>query len=127
MLAGSGGLFLYQQQNQQRQRRRNLQRCILSAEEEIISEEHGASMSDDDSVVLDFRDDFSDACSISRYADLLSWSLFYLAHNTGTAVQESAALPAAVERRHHRTLCTATSWNSMEIPASAMMMCIRPC
>jgi hypothetical protein len=79
MLAGSGGLFLYQQQNQQRQRRRNLQRCILSAERESISEERGTSMSDDDSsVVLDFRDDFSDACSVSRYGSSDALPFFLL-------------------------------------------------
>ena len=68
MLASSAGLFLYQQRNQQNQRRRDLQRSILSPESEAIPEESGMSMSDDDSsVVLDFRDEFSDACSVSRY------------------------------------------------------------
>ena len=67
MLASSAGLFLHQERNQQNQRRRDLQRSILSPES-AFPEESGISMSDDDSsVVLDFRDEFSDACSVSRY------------------------------------------------------------
>jgi hypothetical protein len=68
MLASSGGLFLYQQQKQHNRRRRDLQKSILSAGNEVITDRFETSMSDDDSsVVLDFRDEFSDACSISRY------------------------------------------------------------
>jgi hypothetical protein len=69
MLASSGGFFLHQQHQQHRQHRRALQESVLSAKNEAISEQLETSMSDDDSsVVLDFRDEFSDACSLSRYA-----------------------------------------------------------
>ena len=72
MLASSGGFFLHQEHQQHRQHRRALQESVLSAENEAISEQLETSMSDDDSsVVLDFRDDFSDACSLSRYATYL--------------------------------------------------------
>ena len=68
MLAGSGGLFFHQQQQQQKQRRRELHSQVLSPGNEAVAEQLGTSMSDDDSsVVLDFRDDFSDASSVSRY------------------------------------------------------------
>jgi len=68
MLAGSGGLFFHQQQQQQKQRRRELHSRVLSPGNEAVAAQLGTSMSDDDSsVVLDFRDDFSDASSVSRY------------------------------------------------------------
>jgi hypothetical protein len=68
MLASSAGLFLYQQQKQHTQRRRDLQHSILSTGNAVVKTQFDHSMSDDDSsVVLDFREDFNDACSVSRY------------------------------------------------------------
>ena len=98
MLANSGGLFLYQQQNQQSQRRRDLQRNILSAKSEIISEELRAMSDDDSSVVLDFRDDSSDVCSVSRYFSCSARVRVRAGSNTSTAVLESAACTAAAVR-----------------------------